>query len=93
MSGICQFIDSVSPTEERYRWGKIFCLQLLIICFLNSYGYDFQKTNQEQIKEIILFAKLHKDGSLILSGFEESLKKYMLDTNSEISTLIESINA
>ncbi|ENP8455623.1 hypothetical protein ACEI25_002265 [Photobacterium damselae] len=93
MKGICQFIDSVSPTEERYRWGKLYCLQLLIVCFMNSYGYDFQKTTDNQIKEIIAVLKLHRHGDSMLQEFKEALKKQKLDTNDEISKLINVITS
>ncbi|MEH0094552.1 hypothetical protein V6235_16305 [Vibrio metschnikovii] len=92
MKGVCQFIDSVSPLEQRLRWTKMFCLQLVLICFLNTYGYDFQRTSDKQIDEVLEFIKLHKSGGLILANFAKSLEKHKLDTNSEISKIIAKIN-
>ena len=93
MKGICQFIDSVAPDEERYRWAKLYCLQLLLVCFLNLYGYDFQKTSEEQISKIIGFVKMHPKGSEMLKNFIEGIRKFKLDTNTEITKVISLINA
>ncbi|OCA59271.1 hypothetical protein A9R10_20710 [Aeromonas piscicola] len=93
MKGICQFIDAISPVEERLRWTKLFCLQLVIIGFLNTYGYDFQHTNDEQIDEILGFIKLHDSGNSVLDNFVSILEKYKLNTNADIIKLIDKINS
>ncbi|WP_200768499.1 hypothetical protein [Vibrio nigripulchritudo] len=92
MKGLCQFIDAISPIEQRHRWTKLFSLQLVLICFLNTYGYDFQHTSDKQIDEVLNFLKLHGSGEVALVNFTKSLKKHKLDTNIEISKIIEKIS-
>lgn len=92
MKGICQFIDAASPLEVRYRWIKLFCLQLILICFMNSYGYDFQKTDDEQIDKILEFIRLHDSSDVALANFVAALKKHKLNTNDAVFKLIETIN-
>ena len=46
---LCLFVDGINPKEKRRRWDRLYCLQLLLIPFLNSYGYDFQSEDENYI--------------------------------------------
>ena len=45
---IYQYIDGVSPNEDRMRWDRLHLLHLTTIIFLNNYGYDFQQTDEKK---------------------------------------------
>lgn len=93
MKGLCEFIDGVSPNEERYRWARIYCMQLLNATFLNTYGYDFQKIEEETIQEIVGSIRGCNNGTAILTNFVELIRDYKLNGNHEVSKLINAINA
>lgn len=82
---LCEFIDSISPDENRRRWDRLYCLQLLIITFLNSYGYDFQHETKSQIEEQILRIKKYD----VFPNLINHLGKYKLLEEGEIKKLIE----
>lgn len=50
---ICKFIDGINPLEDRRRWDRLYCLHLVIISFLNSYGYDYQVESEKDIEDLI----------------------------------------
>ena len=43
------FIEKLLPNSE-LSWGRVKCLHLLVIAFLNSFGYDFQRTKRSKYK-------------------------------------------
>ncbi|OTG99118.1 hypothetical protein [Acinetobacter sp. ANC 4973] len=79
------YFDGISPTESRNRWDRIHFLHLTVILFLNNYGYDFQKTNKEQLLEILR----HPKRSIYLENYLNYLKKYKLHNNKEVKKLIK----
>lgn len=78
------YFDGITPTENRLRWDRIHFLHLTIILFLNNYGYDFQKTDQKNLKEILSGPKK----SSLLNNYLKYLKKYNLLKNKEVKQLI-----
>lgn len=44
-----KFFDGISPTEERLRCERLKVFHLILIAFLNEYGYDYQKTDKEKL--------------------------------------------
>lgn len=92
MDGLCKFVDGLSPQENRLRWNRLYSLHLIIIAFLNNYGYDFQKTSEEQIKEVVGFMKLSNASEQVLLNLKGLLVKYSLNDNDEVSKIIRVIN-
>ena len=92
MDGLCKFIDGIHPSEDRLRWNRIYSLHLILIAFLNNYGYDFQKTSEKQIEEIISFMKMSKNYEVILKNLKTLLVKYKLGENQEIKKIIDRMN-
>ena len=44
------YFDSISPTENRLRCERLKSFQIILIAFLNEFGYDYQKTPKEKYK-------------------------------------------
>ncbi|MCT3758848.1 hypothetical protein HZQ19_04030 [Elizabethkingia anophelis] len=78
-----QYIDGVNPDEQRMRWDRLHLLHLTVIIFLNNYGYDFQKTNEKKIEQIITKNRICK----YLKNYINFLEKYKLDKNREVKKL------
>lgn len=43
-SAVLMFLDGLSPMEDRLRWNRVVTLHLLLMAFLNTFGYTRQKT-------------------------------------------------
>ena len=73
------YLDGLNPTEKRYRWDILQLLHYLSIAFLNTYGYDFQYTNENQINDLIskktTKSKLNKSFLRLLDDYKLSNQK------------------
>lgn len=84
-----KLLDGVNPEEERLRWEWFQILKVLNIAFLNSYGYDYQQTSQEKMKEAINTPRTSK----LYNNFISLLKEHKLDKQKEIKKLINLLKA
>ena len=48
-----KFFDGVSKSEGRLRWDRLVVFHLLLVSFLNRFGYAYQKTDKSAIKNIV----------------------------------------
>jgi hypothetical protein len=53
VDSMCNFIDDLSPDEERLRWDRLQAFHLVLMAFINSFGYDFQYTPKHKIDTLI----------------------------------------
>lgn len=79
------FLDNINPDEDRYRWDILHLLHILLISFLNSYGYDYQKTNNKQLQKLL--SQPYSKQRLI-NCFVEFIKEFKMDTQKELRNLI-----
>ena len=49
---IVEFFVSLRPSEDRLRWDRLVSLHLLLMAFVNSFGYKPQYSSQEQSDEV-----------------------------------------
>jgi hypothetical protein len=47
-----QFFDDLKKTETRFRWDRVVALHLLLMAFINSFGYDMQRSTPEQFADV-----------------------------------------
>lgn len=80
----CLFIDGMSPDEERLRWDRLQILHIVLMVFLNTFGYDFQRTEGDKFNEII--NKPRK--SRLISNFTGMLDKNKLSNQKEFKRII-----
>ena len=78
-----EWFDDISPFEDRRRWDRFYLFHLIVIIFLNNYGYDFQKTDKIKIKQLL--DNSHKEVDMNI--FFDFLKDYLLDNNKEVNVL------
>lgn len=78
-----EYIDGISPNENRMRWDRLHLMHLTLLVFLNCYGYDFQQTNDTKIKQVLTKPKT----SSFLNNYFKLLKEYRLDNNKEVKRL------
>ena len=69
------FFDGMTPEEERLRCERMKIFHLVLIAFLNEYGYDYQKTDSSKLRLI----KKQMGKYKLLVNFEHIVKKYKLN--------------
>ena len=81
---LCELIDGVNPEENRRRWDRLYLLQIIIMSFINAYGYDFQYSKPEIFDRQIERAKKYD----IFPNAILMLKEYKLEEEENIKALI-----
>lgn len=71
---VYKFFDGINPNEDRLRCERLKCFHLLLISFLNEYGYDYQRTDKKQQKRI----KNNLGEYRLLDNLEFLVKKFKL---------------
>lgn len=83
----CRFIENMSPDEDRLRWDRLQIVHIAIIAFLNTFGYDFQFTSNEKLKNLLNRTRKNK----LLSNFVEILDRNRLTKQKELKNIIEAL--
>jgi hypothetical protein len=47
---VLRFFDSLQPAEDRLRWDRLVALHLLLMAFVNSFGYEPQYSSQDRFE-------------------------------------------
>ena len=50
--GVLDYFDGMTPNEERFRWDRLVAFHLLLIGFINTFGYAEQETSFEKVKRV-----------------------------------------
>lgn len=85
ISHVCCFIDGISPDEDRLRWDRLQVFHVVLMVFLNTYGYDFQKTSNDKFREIINSPRK----SRLLNNFIEMVERNKLSKQKEFRKVIK----
>jgi hypothetical protein len=46
------FFDGINPQEDRLRWDRMVCFDLLLMGMLNTVGYEMQQSSQEDFHRV-----------------------------------------
>lgn len=84
---IADFISGMSPSEDRLRWDRLQALHFILMIFLNSYGYDFQYTDEEKISEIASRTRPSK----VVPNLRNLLNRFGLGNDKEVKKTLDSI--
>lgn len=77
---VLRFFDSLSRTEKRLRWDRLVSLHLILVAFINNFGYPEQRTSPKQIREIAQKAQ----NKSILRNLAEWLPRHGLKGDREM---------
>jgi hypothetical protein len=88
LNHVCRFIDGMSPDEDRLRWDRLQILHIVWMAFINTFGYDFQRTEEDKFKEIISKPRRTK----LVANFVEMLEKNQLSKQKEFKWMIGVLN-
>jgi len=84
---IFRFFDGLKKNEGRFRWDRLVAIHLLLMAFVNCFGYDMQKSTQEQFIEVALQA----NSGQILRNLASWLPKLGLHTNGPAKPIARAI--
>jgi hypothetical protein len=51
LDGILAIFDGINPQEARYRWDKLVVFHLILLAFINRFGYQSQHSTQQKFLE------------------------------------------
>jgi len=81
---LCNFYDGLSPLNDRLNWDRLQAFHICLLAFLNSFGYDYQYTNEKKLKD--LFNRTRK--SKVIHNLIDLLKRYKLQDQRQIKNIL-----
>jgi hypothetical protein len=84
LDSILAIFDSIRPDEARFRWDKMVAFHLLLLAFVNRFGYGSQRSTRENFLEV---AKKAQRPS-ILKSLVRSLDKLGLGKDPEARHIV-----
>ncbi len=81
---VLKFLDGINANDPRLRWDRVVVFHLLLMGFLNTFGYDMQVSTDEQFRQVAAKVRNPK----ILRNLSEWLPKLGLDEQSEAIRII-----
>ena len=49
---VLEFFDDLKAKENRLRWDRLVVLHLLLVAFINTFGYKYQETKEQELTRI-----------------------------------------
>jgi hypothetical protein len=49
---VLEFFDDLKARENRLRWDRLVVFHLLLVAFINTFGYKFQETREHELTRI-----------------------------------------
>jgi hypothetical protein len=86
-SAVLKFLDGLSPYDGRLRWNRVVALHLLLLAFLNTYGYKRQKTKPAKF---LLVAK-QVTNLACLKNIVAWLPRHDLDSDTGARNIIKAV--
>lgn len=77
LRGVLLFWDGISAKEDRLRWDRVVCLHLLLICFLDSFGFPRHAARAD----IVVRAQSSFKHDLVWENFCSIMELYDLSEN------------
>lgn len=86
---VARFFEDLNSAEDRFRWDRLVALDLVLMAFINAFGYKMQRSDLAKFVE----AARHVRHRKVLSNIVEWLPKLGLDTNREVWNVKRAIQA
>ncbi|MSN25800.1 MAG: hypothetical protein GJV46_08000 [Geobacter sp.] len=84
LDGILQFFDGLTKNESRLRWDRIVILHLILMCFINRFGYKTQYSTVNQMQEVAS----QLNNRQMLSNLQSWLPRLGLASDKEVKKLM-----
>lgn len=86
---VFRFFDGLKKNEPRLRWDRLVALHLLLLAFINRFGYDMQESSLKQFVKVALQA----NNPRILRNLVEWLPKLGLQRNKPAKLIERAVEA
>ena len=86
---VLQFFDSLCPSEDRLRWDRLVAFHLLLLAFINSFGYRIQYSGQLKFSDVVAQAR----NAVILENLVQWLPRHGLDKDYESRRIVRACQA
>lgn len=50
---VLEYFDDLKANETRFRWDRLVAFHLLLVAFINTFGYRFQCTTEDKLRDIV----------------------------------------
>jgi hypothetical protein len=84
---VFRFFDRLNRSEKRLRWSRLVTIHLLLLAFVNSFGYDMQESTPQQFVEVARQA----NNSQVLRNLLAWLPKLGLQKNASAKLISEAV--
>lgn len=81
---VFRFFDGLKADEERHRHDRVVTAHLVLIATLNSFGYSFQRTTDENIRAVTE----HMHQPLVLEGLRDIVRRLDLQDDESFAALL-----
>lgn len=85
---IINYINGLNPNEERLRWDRLQAFHYVLIMFLNTYGYDFQVTEESKINKLL---KNNPRPNKVITNLKEMVTRMHLNTQEEAKKVLDAL--
>lgn len=82
---VLNFFDGLSKGEPRLRWDRLVALHLVLLAFVNSFGYDWQYSDRKKFEEVA--SKFNY--RTVLVNLVHWLGRHHLDKDDQVKQIIK----
>jgi hypothetical protein len=86
---VFRFFDGLKRNEPRLRWDRLVAIHLLLLAFVNSFGYEMQKSTPQQFVDVALQA----NNAQVLRNLASWLPKLGLQQNKSAMLIAKAVKA
>jgi hypothetical protein len=84
---VYKFFDELNKKEPRLRWSRLVSIHLLLLAFINSFGYDMQESTPQQFIEVARQA----NNAQVLRNLASWLPKLGLQKNKSANLITKAV--
>jgi hypothetical protein len=86
---VLRFFDGLKRKEPRLRWDRLVAVHLLLLAFINSFGYDMQESTPQQFTDVTSQA----NNAQVLRNLSSWLPKLGLQRNKSAKLIANAVEA
>lgn len=84
LEALLKYFDGLNRIEERLRWDRLVAFHLLLMAFINSFGYKRQRSSDEQFLQVARYIR----NSEVLSNLVSWLPRHDLGDDREAKRIV-----
>lgn len=89
LDNVCRFFDGLEPNENRLRWDRLVAFHLIIMSFINTFGYKRQYSSENHFEEAAGRAK----NINVLQNLTKWLPRHDLENDREVSKINRALDS